>query len=56
MSSREKLFKIGLPFLVIFMALLITVIMVKSRKSPEKKEQIDRGALVEFIVAERSDR
>ena len=56
MSSREKLLKIGLPFLILTIVALITVIMVKSRKSPEKIEQIERGALVEYLIAERSSR
>lgn len=54
MSSREKLIKIGLPFLILAVIGIITVVMIKSRKSPEKTAQIDRGALVEFIIAERS--
>ena len=36
MSSREKLIKIGLPFLILVVIGAITVIMIKSRKSPEK--------------------
>ncbi len=56
MSSREKLIKIGLPFLILAVIGVITVIMIKSRKSPEKTAQIDRGALVESMIAERSSR
>ncbi len=54
MSSREKLIKIGLPFLILLLGGMITVVMVKGRKSPEKKEKVDRGALVEIITAEKS--
>jgi RND family efflux transporter MFP subunit len=56
MSSREKLIKIGLPFLILAVIGLIMVVMIKSRKSPEKTVQIDRGALVESMIAERSSR
>ena len=56
MSSREKLIKIGLPFLILVVIGLITVIMIKSRKNPEKIAQVDRGALVEFMIAEKTNR
>ena len=56
MSSREKLLKIGLPFIILIVIGAIMVAMIKSRKSPEQIAQIDRGALVEFILAEKTSR
>jgi len=56
MSAREKIIKIGLPFIILIVVGFIMVLMIKSRKSPEKVEQVERGALVEFIVAEKSSR
>ncbi|MFN2366987.1 MAG: efflux RND transporter periplasmic adaptor subunit, partial [Desulfurivibrionaceae bacterium] len=56
MSSREKLLKIGLPFLVLLIGAAIAVAMIKNRRSPEKTARLDRGALVKFIVAEKSSR
>ena len=55
MSSREKLLKIGLPFLILIVAVIIMGWMSNSRKSPEKIKQVDRGALVEFIVAGKTN-
>jgi RND family efflux transporter MFP subunit len=56
MSSREKLLKIGLPFLVLLIGAAIAAAMIKNRRSPEKIARVDRGALVKFIVAEKSSR
>ncbi|MDF1578461.1 MAG: efflux RND transporter periplasmic adaptor subunit [Desulfobulbales bacterium] len=56
MSSREKLLKIGLPFLVLLIGAAIAVAMIKNRRAPEKTARVDRGALVKFIVAEKSSR
>jgi RND family efflux transporter MFP subunit len=56
MSSRDKLFKIGMPFLILLVVGLVVLAMVKGRKSPEKTVQVDRGALVKFIIAEKSNR
>lgn len=56
MSSREKLLKIGLPFLVLLIGAAIAAAMIKNRRSPEKIDRVDRGALVKFMVAEKSSR
>jgi len=56
MSFREKSLKIVLPFLILLIGGAVTVAMIKSRKVPEKKERVERGALVNFIEAEKSSR
>ncbi|MBU0482149.1 MAG: efflux RND transporter periplasmic adaptor subunit [Proteobacteria bacterium] len=56
MSAREKIVKIGLPFIILIAVGFIMAQMIKSRKSPERIEKVDRGALVEFMVAEKSNR
>ena len=42
--------------MILIVVALIMVVMIKSRKSPEKIPQVYRGALVEFIVAEKTSR
>ena len=56
MSAREKIIKIGLPFIILIAVGFVMMIMIKSRKSPEKVETVDRGALVEYVMAEKSSR
>ncbi len=54
MSFREKTLKIGLPFLILLIGAAVTVALVKGRGAPEKKERVERGALVKTITAEES--
>lgn len=56
MSARQKIIKIGLPFVILIVVGFIMMTMIKSRKSPEKVAQVERGALVEFITVEKTSR
>lgn len=56
MSAKSKLIKIGLPILIILLALAAAKIMIAGRKVPDKKARIERGALVEVMVAAKTDR
>ena len=56
MSAKSKLIKIGLPILIIIMALGTAKLMIASRKAPVKTPRVDRGALVEIMVAAKTAR
>lgn len=46
-SPNRSAYKKWLPVLVLILAILITVVLIKSRKPPVKKPFLDRGTLVE---------
>jgi RND family efflux transporter MFP subunit len=56
MSAKSKLLKIGLPFLIIGLAVVATKTMIGGRQGPAKVARIERGALVETMVATKSAR
>ncbi len=56
MSAKSKLLKIGLPIIIILLAVFSAKIMIAGRKAPAKKAHIDRGALVETVVAAKTER
>ncbi len=56
MSAKSKLLKIGLPIIIILLAAVATKTMIAGRKAPVKKTHIDRGALVETVVAVKTER
>ncbi len=53
MSNKSRLVKIGLPLLILLLAVLASVLIVKSRKAPEKHAQMERGILVETLPVVR---
>ena len=56
MSAKSKLIKIGLPILIVLLSLAVAKIMISGRKAPVKTPRVDRGALVEIMVAAKTDR
>lgn len=56
MSKRDLLLKIFLPLLIFAAAVLITLLMVKSRKMPEPHETAFAGPLVEVMTVRRTPR
>lgn len=56
MSAKSKFIKIGLPILIIFLSVVAAKIMIAGRKAPAKIARVEGGALVEIMVAEKTDR
>lgn len=56
MSTKGKVIKIGLPILILIMAVVATKTMIAGRKAPAKTVTIDRGALVETMAAVKGER
>ncbi len=56
MSAKSKLLKIWLPILILILAGFVAKTMIDSRKAPAKKVHVDRGALVETVLAAKTER
>jgi len=56
MSKRDVLLKILLPILILIGAIVITLIMVRSRQMPQPEEKEFAGPLVEIMMVSRAER
>jgi RND family efflux transporter MFP subunit len=50
MSGKNKLFKIGLPLLIIVAGIVVMLLMVLSRPAPQKEEKENPGVLADIIT------
>ncbi len=56
MPLRDKLFKIGLPLLILLIGFAVMRGLIASRTAPEKKEHINPGLLAEVLTVHPTDR
>jgi len=56
MPLRDKLFKIGLPLLILLIGFAVMRGLIASRTSPAKKEHTNPGLLAEVLTVHRVDR
>ena len=56
MSVKTKLFKIGIPILILLVGFAMMRIMIASRAEPRKEKRGNPGALVEVLRAARGER
>ena len=55
MSAKQKLFKIGLPIIIVLLGVGIFVFLKSQRQEPQKETRQDLGALVEIFVVKNQD-
>jgi RND family efflux transporter MFP subunit len=56
MSVKSKIIKTVLPFVIIGLAVVVTRNMIASHKAPARAARIERGALVETMLAAKTER